>query len=624
MRIALISPPWLSPYRPSLQIAALQAWLGRTLPEVTVDAFHDHLAVAGFVDPGRVCQVADGTLSSWLGEALSAYLLFPARRPVIDLFFDHILANHVGEVDLEQELLLPYARYLQWRIGETDWGQYDLVGISNSLCQTLSSALLARRIRQRSPRPLLVLGGPAVSGRMGESFLATFSELDAIVQGEGERPLELLLRALLAGQGLAGVPGVLTRTPASGGPASSPGEELADLAALPLPDYRAYFATLAGLPPAVRTAYDLELPVEGARGCWWDRRACRAGLSCQFCNLNLQWKRYREKSVDQQLGELQELITRHGVKRFLFVDNVTRRQAAEAEELFVRIARELPGPLRIYLEARANVPPRLWQRMAEAGVTHCQVGVEALATSLLRKIGKGTTTIINLEAMRELERWDIANPGNLIYDLPETTVAELEQTLEVIPAARAFYPLGPVRFFLNYGSPYYDRFFVDPSPDEPPRVDQNYLAWQALLPPEQEQTLFLSEREFELAVPGLPEQVARLQAACASWSEHYWRCKEQGVDRLLLQRPASGAAGELEIVDWRESEPKTYLLTEEESKVLIFFDRRRPVAACQEALPELSARRLEELLAGLVARRLVFREGKEALALPLPARDRGV
>jgi len=610
--------PWMTPYRPAIQLGALQAWLSARRPEVQVETFHMHLGVARWVDYRWVKVVADGVLNSWLGETLAAYLLFPRRRPVLDQFLDFQVQGRSPKVDLGEDLLRPWAAFLREWPASVDWSRYALVGISVSLCQTLSSVLLARRLRALGYRGRIVLGGPATSGRVGRSFVAAFSDIDAVVHGEGELPLEAIIDRLATPDAAStAIEGPALMLPGESSTQAPPSAELPDLGALSRPHYDDYFATLRTLPDPAAALADLEVPVEGSRGCWWDRRACRQDASCQFCNLNLQWQRYREKPVRQQLDEIDELLRRHPehhTRRFLFVDNGFRRHRADVQALFEGLRDRFPDKLRIYMEARANLDPRLWRLLAEAGVTHCQVGIEALTPTVLRKINKGTSALMNVEAMREMERFGIANPANLIYDLPDLLPEELDETVEIIRSLRAYGPLGPTRFFLNYGSPYYDRLCRRGDPAERLQ-DRNYRAWRVLVPEQQERQLFFSERDYEVEVPGLAAATDRLRQACAEWREHYEAQKAEGVRYLLAERPHPTQPDALEIVDRREATERRWTIEGDRLVVYAAFRRRRRLSSGRARCPALLPVRFDAALASLLGDRLVLRLDNEALAL---------
>jgi hypothetical protein len=69
---------------------------------------------------------------------------------------------------------------------------------------------------------------------------------------------------------------------------------------------------------------------------------------------------------------------------------------------------------------RANVRSHEFVLLWEAGLTSVQIGIEALSTSLLNRIGKGTTTIQNLHAMRLCASlaWPIYPISSLIFRVP--------------------------------------------------------------------------------------------------------------------------------------------------------------------------------------------------------------
>lgn len=70
----------------------------------------------------------------------------------------------------------------------------DVLGLT-LLCWDLAAQLdLAKRVRQRRPAVIIVVGGPSASS-WGPALLQREPALDALVRGEGELPLAALLRA---------------------------------------------------------------------------------------------------------------------------------------------------------------------------------------------------------------------------------------------------------------------------------------------------------------------------------------------------------------------------------------------------------------------------------------------
>jgi radical SAM superfamily enzyme YgiQ (UPF0313 family) len=82
-----------------------------------------------------------------------------------------------------------------------------------------------------------------------------------------------------------------------------------------------------------------------------------------------------------------------------------------------------------------------------------QFGIEGLSTAFLRRIGKGTTVIQNLQAMRVCTELGIDNDANLIVDFPGSTPAEVAETARtILDYALGFSPLNVTRFHLGVDS----------------------------------------------------------------------------------------------------------------------------------------------------------------------------
>ena len=169
-----------------------------------------------------------------------------------------------------------------------DFAKYSLIGFSVTYDQLKSSIFLSRKIKERHPDIPIVFGGAYCHGDLGISLLKTFSEIDFIVSGEGEETLTTLFKNL-AKKEFAAIKGLGWRD--NGKVKFNGFPEKLDLDSLPMPEYEDYFRELENCSPHFKKAikYHLNIPVEGSRGCWWNK--------CTFCNLNTQYNGYREKSV---------------------------------------------------------------------------------------------------------------------------------------------------------------------------------------------------------------------------------------------------------------------------------------------------------------------------------------
>ena len=233
--------------------------------------------------------------------------------------------------------------------------------------------------------------------------------------------------------------------------------QLDNLNDLPPPDYDDYFTLLKSFIP--KHAFFPVLPVETSRGCWWQKTIApgKANLKkqgrvtgCAFCNLNLQWQGYRHKDPARVVNEIDHLTGRYQTLSVSIVDNVLPRKSSG--EVFQKVS-QLKKDLHLFAEIRANTSASELEVMREAGIQELQIGIEALSTSLLKKLNKGTRAIQNLEIMRNCEALGIVNSSNLILHFPGSDETDVAETLHNLEFALPFRPLQTVNFWLGLGSP---------------------------------------------------------------------------------------------------------------------------------------------------------------------------
>jgi ribosomal peptide maturation radical SAM protein 1 len=453
MKLALISLPWSMLTQPGAAIGALAAYVRREAPHVHVDARYEYVRVAAKIGPRLYDGIAHRKHE--LGELLYTPLLYPDRADAVREHFVAWASERFADLqprwmgveswaELNDSIQRGLAAHLDELVGEL--AGHDVVGLTTCYGQYFPNLAFAQRLKQRAPGVHVVLGGSTVSARVGPSTLREYPWIDTIVQGEGEAPLVALLDALAAGRALDDLRGVLTRATIDRDPNGAPLWEVRGLDALPLPDYREYADQMAAL------KLEWTLPLEGSRGCWWDRtrRAGNPKSTCYFCNLNVQWGGYREKSIDRLVDELKELSDRYGTTQVYFLDNIIRHDGAGT--LAERI-RDLGRDYELFYEMRANIQPHDLVLLWEAGLREAQIGVEGLSTSYLRRIGKGTTAIQNLQAMKICYELDITHGANVILSFPSSTEAEVRETVATIERwALGFQPCNPCEFHLAIDS----------------------------------------------------------------------------------------------------------------------------------------------------------------------------
>lgn len=595
--VALLSTPWPLYNRPSIQLGALKAYLKKHIKHIRVDTYHLYLDVAETIGYDLYSLISE---SSWLSEALYGYILFPEKEHDCESFLRLLKKKNPFlkslEIDKVREELL---KCLERHIRTIDWESYDLIGFSICFSQFMSSLLYMSKIREKLPNGLIIAGGSHCSDRLGKSLIDTFSFIDLIVEGEGEQTLLNICKALMERRPLEEIeklPGVISKSKDPSGSC-----QLTDLSELPRPDYADYFQHLQKLPNDRR--FFAKIPLEGSRGCWY--RGLK-GRGCTFCNLNLQWKNYRQKSMEQVLSEIEEYVTKYKTVFFSFMDNLIPRDFVPG--LFEELASK-ERDLRFFLESRAGITLDHLKLMRKVGVEEIQVGIEALSTSLLKKMNKGTTAIQNIEMMKACELHDTPNlTSNLILDFPLSDENDVKETLYNMNFVRHLRPLKPISFWLGYGSTVYNEF----QKYNIKRV-YNHKYYRYFIPKDILSKLVLMIQGYTLMVPKR-NMWAEVKKEAIQWQKRYQSLKRDSIPILALYD-----AKDFLIISERVSLRKENMhrLTGKSREIYLFCEKRRHIKEIISTFPSIGYERICSFLDELVSKRLMFKEGVEYLSLAI-------
>ena len=278
-----------------------------------------------------------------------------------------------------------------------DW-QPDVIAFSlNYLANVPEVIDLAKSCKDRLPESFVFIGGHSASFTAAELLEHGEGKIDAILKGEGESGLPLLLQALKEDRAsIHTVPGVVTMDGEGGRPTF-----VADLDELsPARDLikhrKKYF--LGMLDPCAS--------IEFSRGCPWD---------CSFCSAwTFYGRSYRMLSPEKVVEELQR-IREPGV---FIVDDVAFIQEKTGFEIGEALLRK--GIRKnYYMETRGDVLLRnkdvfkLWKKL---GMSYLFLGIESIDEDGLEKYRKRIDLSRNFEALEFARSLDIHVAINIIAD----------------------------------------------------------------------------------------------------------------------------------------------------------------------------------------------------------------
>jgi len=602
--LALIAQPWPSLRRPSIQLGALKAYLAGQEPDLNVDAPHLYLDAADAIGIEAYGKIAG---SGWAAETVFSALLHPERLDDLAKFFDDRLRERGIRGAPPLERVVDALAQTQARLAdEIVSGGYDLVGLTVSLSQLMSSLFLIKELKKRNGQTPIVVGGASCAEELGTSLLRCVPEIDFVVDGEGERPL-LELTRYLRGRRAAPPQGVWFRDHA--GTIRGVGrDELPSLHELPTPDFSDYFARLKrfswgrGLTP--------HIPLEASRGCWWNA-AARDDGGCRFCNLNTQWSGFRTKKAKQLAREIQSHLETWEGLDFYFTDNsLPVGVLADALEK----AAEMKRDLCFFGELRASVSREKLFKLRSLGFKHTQVGVEALSSSLLRRLHKGITAIQNIQIMRDCEEAGIINEANLILGFPGSDDREAEETLRAISYVAPYFPLNPVFFWLGYGSDVHRR----PENYGISRVGPS-LYYERLAPELMKNGLEVMIKTYAGDRGAQKKRWRDVKRALDQWRGRYDRAKGvHGGAPLLGYR--DGGSFLLITRRYGEGPSEQHRLRGRSRELYLYCATARTMAQVMRRFPNVSEEAAKNFFNDLTNKKLIYQENGKILSLAIRER----
>ena len=546
-----------------------------------------------------------------MAESIYAALLYPKRiNKAADLFRKESVGNSILNSVRFNTLTAQVKKATDAFINRQNWGAFGLVGVSISFCQLTSALYIIQRIKRKFPGLMTVVGGASASGRTAYGLLKSFPQIDAVVIGEGELPLNQIIEQLRQSQSnidLTRIQGVLTGEAIAAKDTRTEFAQMDTLNDLPVPDYDDYFQLLNTFD--ARKAFFPTLPVEISRGCWWKPTAKTGRVSgCAFCNLNLQWRGYRYKSPSQVIPEIDHLTRRHQSLSITITDNVLPRKGSV--QIFKRIG-SLNKDLRLFGEVRPTTPRLELIAMRDCGMQQVQVGIEALSSSLLKKLNKGTTVIQNLQIMKNCEALGIENRSNLILQFPGSDERDVTQTLNVLDFAKPFYPLKAVDFWLGLGSPVWQnpkRYGI--------KSVFNHPNWSYIFPEKIRQTVPLMIQSYRGDRVNQKKNWKSLKKKIFAWQMHYAEI-QQGTDHRPILSYQDGREFIIIRQKYDRAQTHTHRLVGRSRSIYLFCDQHRSLKRICAQFPAIANDKILNFLKMMVAKKLMFEENDRYLSLAI-------
>jgi ribosomal peptide maturation radical SAM protein 1 len=188
---------------------------------------------------------------------------------------------------------------------------------------------------------------------------------------------------------------------------------------------------------------DLLIMMETSRGCWWGEKS-----HCLFCGVNDSIMRFRTKSPDRMIGEIDRLVARYGEYSRYLVTTDCCLPPEHLRSTIPRLAEKGLG-VRLFYETKVNLKKDQVKVMRQAGIQEMQPGIESLSTPILKKIGKGQTALQSVQLLKWCAEFGIVPNWNYIYGYPGEQPEDYDRGLHILRAITHLQPPlkeGRVRF----------------------------------------------------------------------------------------------------------------------------------------------------------------------------------
>ncbi|MFZ5632642.1 MAG: B12-binding domain-containing radical SAM protein [Bacillota bacterium] len=248
-----------------------------------------------------------------------------------------------------------------------------------------------------------------------EEILQMCPSIDSVIVGEPEMTFAALAGSLSRRYCSGAVPGIAVRDE-SGRVKCLRRDPLEDMDLLPFP---------------VRTEAMFRLPevnLLGSRGCYG---------GCTFCCINPFYgkgSRWRGRSPENIVAEMDEIIAERGKKDFYFTDPNFFGPGMEGQKRALRLASLLKARcVRFGIEARVNdIHDETIGALVEAGLRHILIGLESGKEQSLKRMNKMTTVVQNERAVAILRKHGIEpNIGFIMFE-PDSTLEDVRINFEFL------------------------------------------------------------------------------------------------------------------------------------------------------------------------------------------------
>lgn len=289
----------------------------------------------------------------------------------------------------------------------------DFVGITFVTPLFVLACKICEQIKKDHP-DVIVMGGGVHSTTLPKETLEK-SQFDLVVMGEGENTLV----ELISGKNREEINGIAYK---KGGKVfvNPPRPLIENLDDLPFPawhlyDIDKYFSSY------LNSRKNPVGPIETSRGCTF---------GCCFCNKTIFGRRFRAKSPERVVDEIERMLKLGFKELHIWDDNFSTDMERAKSICDLIVKKGLKFPWNIFNGLRVDrIDEELAFKLKKAGCYRTSLGIESGNQDVLNTIGKNITLDKVRHAAKLLKKAKIERLGFFILGLPGETEKTMEDTI---------------------------------------------------------------------------------------------------------------------------------------------------------------------------------------------------
>lgn len=311
-----------------------------------------------------------------------------------------------------------FVNYFDKKINAEDFAEYDIIGVSIfDLSQIIPGLTLAKYLKERTNAHITLGGNYIYKIRESLKKIPEFFDIfcDSVQIGDGEIAAVSLATAIRDGLDLSNVYSLIYKDQ-NGEVIETEKAPLLDMDSLAPPcfdgyDFNNYFSA------------DTVLPIQLSKSCYWAK--------CTFCDFYTGQQCFDIKGVNTAVNEIENLINKYGVDKFIFVDEAIPPKYYNELALEI-IRRGLKINFYSFVRLEKAFTKEILKNLYDAGARMFSWGYEAESERIMTLLNKGIDCSQRTRILEDAKSVGLWNHCTFLLGYPGETPEETESTKAVI------------------------------------------------------------------------------------------------------------------------------------------------------------------------------------------------